>query len=112
MKLGRSVFAGDDVLLKSIAELLQQEGFAVISGTDLLEDTFLDRGVFSKVKPTEQEWEDIRKGFEVAKTIGRLDIGQSVIVCDGDVLGIECVEGTDELIKRCAKLRKQKSGGF
>ena len=40
-----------------------------------------------------------------------MDIGQSVIVCEGDILGVECVEGTNELIKRCAKLRKQKSGG-
>lgn len=112
LKLGRSVFGGDDELLRAIAELLKQEGFAVISGTDLFEDTFLGSGVFSREKPTEQEWHDIRKGFEIAKTVGRLDIGQSVIVCCGDVLGIECVEGTDELIKRCAKLRKQQSGGI
>lgn len=112
LKLGRSVFGGDDELLKAIAELLKQEGFAVISGTDLLEDTFLGNGVFSNEKPTEQEWHDIRKGFEIAKTVGRLDIGQSVIVCCGDILGIECIEGTDELIKRCAKLRKQQSGGI
>lgn len=112
LKLGRSAFAGDDVLLGAIAKLLRQEGFAVISGTDLLDDTFLDKGVFSKIKPTKQDRDDIMKGLWLAKTIGSLDIGQSVIVCNGDILGIECVEGTDELIKRCAKLRKQQSGGI
>lgn len=112
LKLGRSMFGGDDELLRGVAQLLKQEGFAVISGTDLIGDIFLKNGVFSSIEPTDQEWEDIRKGFKIAKTIGHLDIGQSAIICNGDVLGIECVEGTDELIKRCARLRKQQSGGI
>lgn len=112
LKLGKSIFAGDDVLLRAISNLLCDEGFEIVSGTDLIDDIFMDSGVFSKRNPTKSEWIDIKKGFEVAKTIGSLDIGQSVIVCEGDILGVECVEGTNELIKRCAKLRKQKSGGI
>lgn len=112
LKLGKSIFAGDDALLRAVSDLLRDEGFEIISGTDLIGNIFVDSGVFSKRKPTKSEWMDIKKGFEVAKTIGSLDIGQSVIVCEGDVLGVECVEGTNELIKRCAKLRKQKSGGI
>lgn len=111
LKLGKSIFAGDDVLLRAVSDLLRDEGFCIISGTDLIGDIFVESGIFSKKNPTESEWRDIKKGFEVAKAIGSLDIGQSVIVCEGDILGVECVEGTNELIKRCAKLRKQKSGG-
>lgn len=111
LKLGKSIFAGDDVLLKAVADLLRSEGFELISGTDLIDDVFIRNGVLSDRKPTESEWMDIKKGFEIAKTIGSLDIGQSVIICEGDVLGIECVEGTDELIKRCSSLRKQRAGG-
>lgn len=112
LKLGRSIFGGDDALLRAIANLLNKEGFEIMSGTDLLGNVFVKNGVFSQKNPTESEWQDIAKGFKVAKTIGSLDIGQSIIVCCGDILGIECVEGTDELIKRCAKLRKQNSGGI
>ena len=112
LKLGKSIFAGDDVLLKAVADLLRSEGFEIISGTDFIDDVFVQNRVLSEKKPTELEWMDIKKGFEVAKTIGSLDIGQSVVVCNGDVLGIECVEGTDELIKRCVSLRKQQTGGI
>lgn len=111
LKLGKSVFAGDDALLRAVSELLKEEGFKVISGTDLLKDIFVKSGVLSNRHPTEVEWIDIKKGFKIAKAIGNLDIGQSVIVCEGVVLGVECIEGTDALIARCAKLRKRKSGG-
>ena len=54
---------------------------------------------------------DIKRGFEVAKGIGGLDIGQSVIVQQGMVIGVEAIEGTDALIKRCKDLqRKGKKG--
>jgi hypothetical protein len=43
--------------------------------------------------------------------MGSLDIGQAVIVQEGIVLGVEAVEGTDELINRCAGLKRQGRGG-
>ena len=45
------------------------------------------------------------------KCLGGLDVGQSVIVCDGYVIGIEAAEGTDNLIRRCEYLRKKEKGG-
>ncbi|MBR1734398.1 MAG: UDP-2,3-diacylglucosamine diphosphatase LpxI, partial [Alphaproteobacteria bacterium] len=112
LKLGKSIFAGDDVLLRSVAELLNKEGFEIISGTELIGDkAFVENGILSQKKPKKSDWLDIQKGFNVAKAIGQLDIGQSVVICNGDVLGVECVEGTDALIKRCSELRKQSTGG-
>lgn len=111
LKLGKSVFYGDDALLKAIAKLLNEEGFVVISGTEILKDVFVSSGIFSNKHPTEAELFDIKIGFNAAKNLGSLDIGQSVIVHDGLILGVECVEGTDALIERCAKLRKSASGG-
>lgn len=111
LKLGRSIFAGDDALLRAVATLLQEEGFEIVAGTEIIGNVFVKTGILSAKKPTEEESRDIKKGFEVAKTVGALDIGQSVIVCDGDVLGVECVEGTDALIQRCATLRKSEYGG-
>lgn len=111
LKLGRAIFSGDDALLKAIAKLLNEEGFNIISGTDFLEDIFISNGIVTDRYPTEAEIFDIKAGFNAAKSLGSLDIGQSVIVHDGLVLGVECVEGTDALIERCAKLRKSAQGG-
>jgi len=111
LKLGKAIFLGDDALLKAIAKLANEEGFEIIAGTDLLEDIFVSNGIFTNKYPTEAEIFDIKIGFNAAKNLGILDIGQSVIVHDGLVLGVECVEGTDNLIERCAKLRKSSRGG-
>jgi DUF1009 family protein len=112
IKLGASIFSGDDSLLSSIASLMKNEGFEVVSGTDLIENTFISSGNYTSVIPTESEYMDIEKAFMAAKMLGKLDIGQAVIVHDGLILGLECVEGTDMLIDRCAKLRKADSGGI
>jgi DUF1009 family protein len=111
LNLGKSVFSGDDALLRSIAELVEKEGFTVTAGTDFISDIFVQSGMLSVVHPTESELHDAQKGFGAAKILGNLDIGQSVVVHDGIILGVECAEGTDELIRRCAKLRKSSCGG-
>ena len=54
---------------------------------------------------------DIELGVKVSKHLAPLDIGQAVIVEDGYIIGIEAAEGTDNLIKRCANLRKKPHGG-
>ncbi|MDR1362012.1 MAG: UDP-2,3-diacylglucosamine diphosphatase LpxI [Holosporaceae bacterium] len=112
LRLGKDIFAGDDALLKKLALLLQEEGFEVVAGSDFIDDGFISAGTSTKISPDEFDIRDIEKGFEVAGTIGRMDIGQSVIVHQGLVVGIECVEGTDALIARCALLRKSSSGGI
>ena len=43
---------------------------------------------------------DIEFGFAIAKEMGRLDIGQTVVVKDRAVLAVEAIEGTDEAIRR------------
>src|SRR5262249_33771230 len=55
--------------------------------------------------------EDIARGLQIARAIGRLDIGHAVIVQHGIVLGVEAAEGTDGLIRRCAPLRVDPAGG-
>ena len=64
-----------------------------------------------RVKPSKEDEIDIRRGAEVAFALGRLDVGQSVVVQQGLVLGVEGIEGTDELIKRCSGYKRKGSGG-
>lgn len=112
--LGSRIFYGDDGLLRAISELMKKEGFEIISGTELIDkkEIFLSKGTHTNAIPSKSDLRDIEFGAKVARTIGVLDIGQSVIIHEGLVVGIECVEGTDELIKRCAKLRKSDKGGI
>jgi lipid-A-disaccharide synthase len=111
VKLGKTIFSGDDALLRAIADLLQQEGFEVIAGTDLLEDIFLPEGALSLQKPTQSQMKDIQIGIKTASRLGIFDIGQSAIVCDGKILGKENVDGTSFLIEKCAQLRRSTKGG-
>jgi DUF1009 family protein len=61
-------------------------------------------GCWTERKPTEREERDISFGWKIAKSVGRLDVGQSVVVKDQIVLALEAIEGTDETIRRGALL--------
>ena len=92
---------GDDVLLRRIAKLFEEEGFNLISGTDLLEDTFFSEGIFSKRKPTKEEEAEIEFGIKESQILGIQDIGQSIVVYGNAVIAKEDKNGTDALIDRC-----------
>ena len=94
----------DDGLLSAFAGMLEKEGIIIKSSTFLLPDLLAQEGCWTKRKPTKTEKADIEIGFHIAKEIGRLDIGQCVIVCGGSVLAVEAIDGTDATIKRGGKL--------
>jgi DUF1009 family protein len=70
----------------------------------------VSHGFLTRKKPSEDQWKDIRFGWEIAKEIGRLDIGQTVIVNDMAVMAIEAIEGTDRAIIRAGELCRR--GGY
>ena len=96
----------DDDILREFAKELEQEGITICESTFGLEGILVDEGTLTSRKPSEKEWEDIRYGWDVAHDIGRLDIGQCVVVKDRVVVAVEAVEGTDEAIKRGGQLAK------
>ena len=96
----------DDDILREIAKELEKEGIAICESTFGLEGILADEGPLTTRVPSEKEWEDIRYGWEVAHDIGRLDIGQCIVVKDRVVVAVEAVEGTDEAIKRGGQLAK------
>lgn len=104
--------AGDDAILKEIIKFLEEEKFRVIGVTDIAPALLTPKGTITKTRPNERQFYDIQYGFEVASTIGKLDVGQAVIVQDGEILGVEAAEGTAELIKRCAKLQRGGKGAI
>ncbi len=103
---------GDDGLLRLIAQELEKEGFRIIGAEDLIGKTILaSQGVLGAIQPDEQSTHDIARGIEVALSLGKLDVGQAVIVQQGIVLGVEAIEGTGALITRCQGLHRKGEGG-
>lgn len=102
----RLVLWKDDDILRELAKELDQEGITICESTFGLEGILVEEGSLTAHTPSEKEWEDIRYGWDVAEAIGRLDIGQCVVIKDRVVVAVEAVEGTDEAIKRGGDLAK------
>jgi len=90
----------DDAILREVATELEGEGIQIRESTFGLLGILVEEGSLTERSPSKKEWEDIRYGWEVAQDIGRLDIGQCVVVKDRVVVAVEAVEGTDEAIRR------------
>ena len=102
---------GDDGLLSAVVAELEREGFRVIGPDQVLRAGLATEGPFGRINPDAQAMADIAHGARIARVLGGLDIGQAVVVQQGLVLGVEAIEGTDELIRRCAGLRREGPGG-
>ena len=96
----------DNGILSVFAEILEKEGIRIRSSTFLLPDLLAKQGCWTKRRPNKSEMADIRLGWNLAKEIGRLDIGQCVVVGGGSVLAIEAIDGTDATIERGGNLAK------
>jgi len=94
----------DDTILLSVANRLKDFGVELIDSTFFLKDLMPGKGVLTKRRPNRQELEDIKFGFSIAKDMGALDIGQSVIVKQKAVIAVEAIEGTDSAIRRAGIL--------
>lgn len=104
---GRLAFWKDDDILRGFAEELEREGITITESTFGLTGILVEEGALTKRTPSKKEWEDIRYGWEVAREIGRLDIGQCVVIKDRVVVAVEAVEGTDGAIRRGGDLAKE-----
>ncbi len=102
---------GDDGILRALVKELESEGLVVRGIQEVMPEILIKEGVLGKHKPSKQAKEDIRRAVEVATELGRLDVGQAVIVQQGLVLGVEGIEGTGELIRRCGTYRRKGEGG-
>ncbi len=103
---------GDDGLLRSLGKVLEEEcGVRMIGAGDVFGGLLTPEGILTRQSPDEQAQSDIRRAIEIAQTLGRLDVGQAVIVQQGMVLGVEAIEGTDALIARSRDVRREGQGG-
>ncbi|MCK8816356.1 UDP-2,3-diacylglucosamine diphosphatase LpxI [Natroniella sulfidigena] len=94
----------DDAIMLAIVDRLAEAGIKVSDQTKFIEELFPQPGVLTDIEPESQILDDMKLGFKQAKEIGRLDIGQTVVVKDGAVMAVEAIEGTDQAILRGGKL--------
>ena len=98
---------GDDGILRALIKEIEVENWRVVGIHEIMPDILIKSGVLTKAKPDKQALADIKRGVEVGLKLGELDVGQSVVVQQGLVLGVEGIEGTDELIKRTAAYQRK-----
>ncbi len=94
----------DDNILRALADELMKEGVEIVSSTYCLPEIIARKGCYTKRKPGKKDEADIRVGWRIAKDLGRLDIGQCVVIKDRTVLALEAIDGTNETILRGGKL--------
>jgi DUF1009 family protein len=94
----------DDSLLGTVVAAFARYGVTMVPATDLLPEVLVKQGILSQRRPTRREAQDIAFGWELAKQMGGLDVGQTVVVKGQAVLAVEAIEGTDLCIRRAGEL--------
>ena len=103
---------GDDGILRAVVNEIEKDGMRVVGIHEVLSDILVKEGVLGKHKPDHQAEVDILRGIEVALELGKVDVGQGVIVQQGLVLAVEGIEGTDEMIRRSKDYKRKGAGGI
>jgi len=105
-RLLKSKLFGDNTVLQVAIDFAESEGFTILSVDEIAQNIKIDCGCATNTTIANKKYyDDIDLGVKVLKAIGALDIGQSVVVQNGMILGIECIEGTMKLIERCGELK-------
>ncbi len=91
-------------LLGAVGERLKQAGVELLDSAAFLSDWLPAPGPLTRRRPSEEQWEEIRWGQQVAQTLAALDVGLTVVVQHQVVLAVEAMEGTNAAIRRGATL--------
>jgi DUF1009 family protein len=99
----------DDAILRAVADRLEKDSIEVVASTGYVPELLFPKGILTSKKPTKDQMSDIVFGWEIARSLGNLDIGQCVVVRNKTVLAVEAIEGTDAAILRGGSLGKEKA---
>lgn len=101
---------GDDALLRSLTEILAEEGFSPIGIAEAAPALLASEGNLGRLRTDQAYMGDIALGVKVVRALGALDVGQAAVVCGGLVLAVEAAEGTDAMIMRAGALPQDLRG--
>ena len=99
-KIIRGAKKGDASIIKTVITIFKKEGFNIISSTFYNPELLLKKGNYTKIKPNSLNREDMLKGKNIVTDLSRKDIGQAVIVLNGNVIAIEGPKGTDVMLNK------------
>lgn len=109
--LSKCLLHGDHHLLQALISFFEQHGLEIVDAKPFLPEIVCPVGNFYlSSQPTTEILEDLRYGFGIAKAIGALDIGQTVVVHQKVVIAVEGIEGTDACLQRAGKLLQGRGG--
>ena len=94
----------DDSILRALADTLSEAGIRLGPQAELVPELLVPEGVLGRVAPTPEQWADIAFAWPIARQLGAVDVGQTVVVMDRAILAVEAIEGTDATIRRAGKL--------
>jgi DUF1009 family protein len=98
---------GDNHLLTGIGRIIEMHGFHMVGVRDVAPDLLMPEGVLTRTEPDDGAKADIAKGLDLLRVLSPFDVGQAVVVIDGNVTAVEDIEGTDALLARVARLRSE-----
>lgn len=101
---------GDDLLLRYLAKTFEKDGFTVEGAHQVMGELTLPVGPLGKLKPSAEHDADIARALQVAREIGRLDVGQAAVSCGGQILAVEAQDGTDAMLRRVAEMPESVRG--
>ncbi len=110
--LARASTRNTDAILSAVAEILEEEGIQLMDSTTFLASLLASAGSLSKRAPNREERGNIDFGFQMARELARLDIGQTVVVKAKAVVAAEAMEGTDETILRAGAIASSSPGAL
>jgi DUF1009 family protein len=100
----------NDTLLSALTEELASGGIALENSTMYCKEHLATSGVMTRQKPSSSVKNDIEFGWQIVKKLGELDIGQAIAVKETEVIAVEAIEGTAEMIERAGRYCKK--GGW
>lgn len=106
IKIVRS--GGDDSVLRLVVGFFESHGLNVLGIPDVAPSLLIGPGPYGSEQAAENDYRDIAVGFDVIRRLGRFDVGQGVVVNEGQIEAIEGAEGTDRMLQRVALMRVTK----
>jgi UDP-2,3-diacylglucosamine hydrolase len=97
---------GDDRLLRSAVELIEEHGYLVVGVHDLAPELLAQPGLFTRISPEAVESRAIELGFAALADLAPHDMGQACVIAGARLLAIEGPEGTDSMLARVRSFRR------
>ena len=101
---------GDVAILIEIIKILKHEGISTVSSLTFNPELTLKKGNYSRVKPNREDNIDIKKAISALSKLGKYNFSQGAVIRNRKVVGIEGIDGTQKMLKRCKSKKFRNKG--